>query len=194
METTRPPGFPGNPPARMPRAPTPARSPPPRPLRRGEMTFRPTHDVGPRTQCISGLNHAAYGLPVNASRPGSPQAHASLGSGWRPTLAGWDWIPTGFRTRFRRSHHGILSPLTGLSRHTRCCTNRHWPARCPPTGSSPADAIRHWSAEGGHPIEDLTARDDLTPLPGWTPGAKAISDDGLVSEERILHPALTMVP
>ena len=122
METTRPPGFPGNPPARMPRAPTPARSPPPRPLRRGEMTFRPTHDVGPRTQCISGLNYAAYGLPVNASRPGSPQAHASLGSGWRPTLAGWDWIPTGFRTRFRRSHHVILSPLTGLSRHTHCIT------------------------------------------------------------------------
>ena len=135
------PGFPGNPPARMPRAPTPARSPPPRPLRRGEMTFRPTHDVGPHKQCISGLNHAAYGLPVNASRPGSPQAHASLGSGWRPTLAGWDWIPTGFRTRFQRSHHGILSPLTGLSRHTRCCTNRHGPARCPPTGSSPADSI-----------------------------------------------------
>ena len=62
-----------------------------------------------RTQCIAGLNHAAYGLPVNASRPGSPQAHASLGSGWRPTLAGWDWIPTGFRTRFRRSRH--LVPL-----------------------------------------------------------------------------------
>ena len=182
METTRPPGFPGNPPARMPRAPTPARSPPPRPLRRGEMTFRPTHDVGPRTQCISGLNHAAYGLPVNASRPGSPQAHASLGSGWRPTLAGWDWIPTGFRTRFRRSHHGILSPLTGLSRHTRWCTNRDWPARCQPTGSSPADAIRHGSAEGGHPIEDLTAEDDLTPLPSWAPGAKALSDDGRVSE------------
>ena len=124
METTRPPGFPGNPPARMPRAPTPARSPPPRPLRCGEIAFRPTHDVGPHKQCISGLNHAAYGLPVNASRPGSPQAHASLGSGWRPTLAGWDWIPTGFRTRFQRSHHGILSPLTGLSRHTRCCMVR----------------------------------------------------------------------
>ena len=111
METTRPPGFPGNPPARMPRAPTPARSPPPRPLRCGEIAFRPTHDVGPHKQCISGLNHAAYGLPVNASRPGSPQAHASLGSGWRPTLAGWDWIPTGCRTRFQRSHHGILVPL-----------------------------------------------------------------------------------
>ena len=194
METTRPPGFPGNPPARMPRAPTPARSPPPRPLRCGEITFRPTHDVGPHKQCISGLNHAAYGLPVNASRPGSPQAHASLGSGWRPTLAGWDWIPTGFRTRFQRSHHGILSPLTGLSRHTRWCTNRHGPARCPPTGSSPADAIRHWSAEGGHPIQDLTAEDGLTPLPSWTPGAKTIADDGLVAEERVLHPALTMVP
>ena len=134
METTRPPGFPGNPPARMPRAPTPARSPPPRPLRRGEMTFRPTHDVGPRTQCISGLNHAAYGLPVNASRPGSPQAHASLGSGWRPTLAGWDWIPTGFRTRFRRSHHGILSPLTGLSRHTRWRTWSRTRSRRPTRG------------------------------------------------------------
>ncbi len=91
----------------------------------GWVTCLPFFDVGPRTQCISGLNHAAYGLPVNASRPGSPQAHASLGSGWRPTLAGWDWIPTGFRTRFRRSHHGILSPLTGLSRHTRWCTNRN---------------------------------------------------------------------
>ena len=135
-------------------------------VRCGEIAFRPTHDVGPHKQCISGLNHAAYGLPVNASRPGSPQAHASLGSGWRPTLAGWDWIPTGFRTRFQRSHHGILSPLTGLSRHTRCCTNHHGPARCHPTGSSPADAIRRWSAEGGHPIQDLTTEGDLTPLPG----------------------------
>ena len=114
MEMTRPPGFPGNPPAPMPRAPTPARSPPPRPLRGGNMAFRPTQGVGPRTQCISGLNHVAYALPVNASRPGSPQAHASLGSGWRPTLAGWDWIPTGFRIRFQRSRHGISSPLTGL--------------------------------------------------------------------------------
>ena len=52
----------------------------------------------------------------------------------------------------------------------------------------------HGSAEGGHPIQDLTAEDDLTPLPGWTPGAKAIADDGLVAEERVLHPALTMVP
>ena len=31
-------------------------------------------------------------------------------------------------------------------------------------------AIRHWSAEGGHLIEDFTAEDDLTPLPNWAPG------------------------
>ena len=174
METTRPPGFPGNPPARMPRAPTPARSPPPRPLRCGEIAFRPTHDVGPHKQCISGLNHAAYGLPVNASRPGSPQAHASLGSGWRPTLAGWDWIPTGFRTRFQRSHHGILSPLTGLSRHTtllhesslaRTMLHRQDPR--------PADAL----PDTGRPravirLRISPAEDDFTPLPGWAPGAK----------------------
>ena len=54
--------------------------------------------------------------------------------------------------------------------------------------------MAHWSAEGGHPIQDLIAEDDLTPLPGWTPGAKAISDDGRVAEERVLHPALTMGP
>ena len=72
--------------------------------------------------------------------------------------------------------------------------NRHWPARCPPTEFLPADAIRRWSAKGGHPIQGLTAKDDLTPLPGWAPGAKTIADDGLVAEERVLHSALTMVP
>ena len=49
--------------------------------------------------------------------------------------------------------------------------NRHWLARCQPTGFLPADAIRRWSAEGGHPIQDLTAEDDLTPLSGWAPVA-----------------------
>ena len=29
-------------------------------------------------------------------------------------------------------------------------------------------------AEGGHPIEDLTAEDDLTPLPGWAPGPEQL--------------------
>ncbi len=76
----------------------------------------------------------------------------------------------------------------------RCCTNRNWPARCQPTGPSPADAIRRWPAKVGHPIQDLATEDGLTPLPGWTPGSKAISDDRLVSEERVLYPGLTMVP
>ena len=76
----------------------------------------------------------------------------------------------------------------------RCCMNRHWPARCPPTECLPADTRRRWSAKGGHPIQDLTAEDDLTPLPGWAPGAKTSSDDGRVAEERVLHSALTMVP
>ena len=99
--------------------------------------------------------------------------------------------------RLRRTHTETIGERFARDREAllrRCCTNRHGPARCPPTGSSPADAIRHWSAEGGHPIQDLTAEDGLTPLPGWAPGAKAIADDGLIAEERVLHPALTMVP
>ena len=193
METTRPPGFPGNPPARMPRAPTPARSPPPRPLRRGEMTFRPPHDVGPRTQCISGLTHAAYGLPVNASRPGSPQAHASLGSGWRPTLAGWDWLPTGLRTRFQRSHHGILSPLTGLSRHTRWCTNRSWHATVPTTAASSADGVTSWAPHVGHRVQYVGREQRFGRLPTRCLGSKSTADDGLVPEERVLDSRLLMV-
>ena len=35
-------------------------------------------------------------------------------------------------------------------------------------------------------FEDLTAQDDLTPLPSWTSGAKAISDEQRVSEEHAL--------
>ena len=97
--------------------------------------------------------------------------------------------PVSYRCAFGRSR----CSLRRRSKR-RCCTNRHWPARGPPTGSSPADVIGHWPAEGGHPIEDLTAEDGLTPLPSWTPGAKTISDDGLVAKERVLHPALTMVP
>ena len=98
---------------------------------------------------------------------------------------------------FSAQHNTCDITRVGSKRRTRvwrCCMNRHWPARCQPTGFLPADAIRRWSAGGGHPIQDLTAEDDLTPLPGWAPGAKTIADDGLVAEERVLHPALTMVP
>ena len=157
------------------------------------MTFRPTHDVGPRTQCISGLNYAAYGLPVNASRPGSPQAHASLGSGWRPTLAGWEWFPTGCRTRFRRSHHGILSPLTGLSRHTRCCVNRNWPRALPRVGSSPIDRERLWSTKLGHSIEHVARKHRFDSLRCASPTSKSIAENRLVPEERVLDAGLSMI-
>ena len=40
----------------------------------------------------------------------------------------------------------------------------------------------HWSAEFGHPIQNLAAEDGLTPLPSWAPGAKLFADDGLVAE------------
>ena len=52
------------------------------------------------------------------------------------------------------------------------------------TGSSPADAIRHCSAEGGHPIQDLTAEDDLTPLPSCTPDSPAQLDSGREGHRR----------
>ena len=35
--------------------------------------------------------------------------------------------------------HTVNNYISGVTR--RCCTNRDWPARCPPTGSSLADAI-----------------------------------------------------
>jgi len=186
METTRPPGFPGNPPARMPRAPTPAKSPPPRPLSSGDVAFRPTQDVGPRNQCISGLNHAAYELPVNASCPGSPQAHASLGSGWRPTLAGWDWLPTGFRTRFRRLRHVILSPLTGLfPAHALLRGSKIDRERPRPTDPSTTDRVRRRPTMPSHLIEDVTCEDGLSLLPRATARAKALPDDRLVAEEGV---------
>ena len=190
METTRPPGFPGNPPARMPRAPTPARSPPPRPLGSGDVAFRPTQDVGPRNQCISGLNHAAYELPVNASRPGSPQAHASLGSGWRPTLAGWDSIPTGFRIRFRRLRHVILSPLTGLfPAHALVHEPESSDNRPAPTTSRP-DRKRGWPTEFGHAVQDVARDRRFGVLGHRMSSAKPVANDRLVSEEGVFHAGL----
>ncbi len=35
-----------------------------------------------------------------------------------------------------------------------------------PIGPSPADAIRRWPTEVGHPIQDLATKDGLTLLPG----------------------------
>ena len=74
-----------------------------------------------------------------------------------------DWLVGGFSATVGVSVKPRCKPP---GKERRCCTNRHGPARCQPTGSSPADAIRRWSAEGDHPIQDLRAEDDLTPLPG----------------------------
>ena len=119
----------------------------------------------------------------SSRRPDDLHAPISRGSGQKAGVSAAD--------RPVAAWAAIAGRLVGVG---RCCMNRHWPARCPPTEFLPADAIRRWSAKGGHPIQDLTADDDLAPLPGWAPGAKTISDDGLVAEERVLHSALAMVP
>ena len=89
--------------------------------------------------------------PCERFAPWVTQAHASLGSGWWPTLAGWGWIPTGFRTRFRRSHHGILSSLTGLSRHTRWCMARSYRTGRPSPERGSRHSVTVGHAETGHP-------------------------------------------
>ena len=149
-------------------------------------TTRPRH---PRRM----LTRVVFTLLAALWAPGAIQAHGGGIAGAR-TRAG-DLRRDVHAARLPRGRaRGCGARRRVHGRARRCCTNPHWPARCQPTGFSPADAIRHWSAEGGHPIEDFAAEDYLTPLPGWVPGAKAISDDGFVSEDRILHPALTMVP
>ena len=50
----------------------------------------------PATIRFSGLHPTACTLPVYASQGGSLLHHATLGSGWWPTFAGWGWLPTGF--------------------------------------------------------------------------------------------------
>ncbi len=59
----------------------------------------------PAASPISGLNDAAYVLTVYAPQGESPHHHVRLVSGWWPTVAGWEWIPTGF-------HHEV-SELSG---------------------------------------------------------------------------------
>ena len=109
---------------------------------------RPSHSMH------FGAQSRGLRAPCERFAPWVTQAHASLGSGWRPTLAGWDWIPTGFRTRFRRSHHVILSPLTGLSRHTRWCTNTV-------RGFEAADQTERMKVEGSSKIQDEIPRQEL---------------------------------
>ena len=193
MESTRPPGFPGNPPARMPRAPTPARSPPPRPLRRGEMTFRPTHDVGPRTQCISGLNHAALRAPCERFAP---------------------WVTPGPRiTRFRLAAdlgrmglvtHRVSNKVSKITSRHLVPLDRVFPAhalvhkskltgRIPTDGASPTHGVRVRPAHGGHRLEYVAREQCLGRLPARCLGSQAIADNRLVSKKRVLNAGLLLV-
>ena len=161
----RPPGFPGNPPARMPRAPTPARSPPPRPLRGGDVAFRPTHDVGPRDQCISGLNHAGLRTPCERFAP---------------------WVTPGPRiTRFR-----LVADLgrMGLDTHrvsnkVSKITSRHL---VPLDRAFPAHALVHESSRARTipPDRILTGRCDMTRV-----GRGRSSDSGSHNRGRPHSPA-----
>ena len=166
--TTRPPGFPGN--RRVVAchdAPTPAWSTPPRPLRCARDNLPSNARRGRLT------NHAFRGT---SKRPAGSQSNAL--SPWvtagpritRMRLAGdaWlgrDWIPTGFRTRFQRSHHGILSPLTGLSRHTRWCMTRHCIVNDPnPEASHRPKLYGAETTELGPVVQDVTRDHGLAPL------------------------------
>ena len=87
MEKTRYPRFLDDPWHYMPRSQTPAD-------RRTQATTGPamwsSADLMTSTphRTLSRLNHAACTLSVYASQPGSPPDHATLDSGWWPTLTG----------------------------------------------------------------------------------------------------------
>jgi len=69
----------------------------------------------PATIKLTGLHPTACTLPVYASQRGSLLHHATLGSGWRPTFAGWGWLPTGFPTKgFCRHPSCMAFPLPRL--------------------------------------------------------------------------------
>ena len=114
---------------------------------------------GSGSRCIR--RRAVWGRRARPAAPSSSDTTSSPTPGppRRPRPLGTPrCLPTG--------HHGcgsfgytLDSPKPSWpSGSGRCCTNREWPARCQPTGSSPADAIRLWSADGGHPIENSQPR------------------------------------
>ena len=92
-----------------------------------------------------------------------------------------------------RSHHVLLSPLTGLSRHTRCCVNRNWHRALPRVGSSPIDRARLWSTKLGHSIEHVARKHRFDSLRCASPTSKSIAENRLVPEERVLDAGLSMI-
>ena len=67
------------------------------------------------------------------------------------------------------------------------------PHRSRSAAPSPIDAVRHWPAKPSHLIHDVARENDLSPPPCRTARSKAVSDDRLVPEERVLHAGLPMV-
>jgi len=76
--------------------------------------FRHLYGVGPHGADISGLNHTACTLAVYASQITVTRIHARLASGWWPTFARWDWLPTGFLTQFPDGYPVVLPKRPGL--------------------------------------------------------------------------------
>ena len=58
---------------------------------------------------------------------------------------------------------------------------------------SPTDAVRHGPAQPSQLIQDVAREDDRSPPPCGTARAKAVSDDRLVPEERVLHAGRPMI-
>ena len=165
METTRPPGFPGNPPARMPRASTPARSLPPRPLRSGDVS-----------------------LPSNARRRPSQTMHFGAQSrGLRaPCERFAPWVTPGPRiTRFRLAADlGRMGLVTHrVSNKVSKITSRHL---VPLDRAFPAHALLHESSRARTMPTDriLTCRCDMTLV-----GRGRSSDSGSHSRGRPHSPA-----
>ena len=156
METTRPPGFPGNPPARMPRAPTPARSPPP-----------------PATQ------GRRYGLPPNARRRPSHSMHFGAQSrGLRaPCERFAPWVTPGPRiTRFRLAAdlgrmgldtHRVSNKVSKITSRHLVPLDRAFPATRvgarirSPDAKGPSGASSPWDSAGGRSERGL--RRDICP-------------------------------
>ena len=61
-----------------------------------------------------------------------------------------------------------------------------------PTGPSPTDRERLWSAKLGHPIQHVARELRLDHLPTWSSGSQTIAENRFVPEEGILHAGLAM--
>ena len=107
----------------------PGGPPAPGHFRTGDVVFRWINGVDSATM-LSRLHHAACTLSVYASQPGSPPDHATLDSGWWPTLSGQDSHLLGHIEGFRH-----VFPFT-------CPSLGRALARAPVGGGFPAPPFR----------------------------------------------------